>query len=276
MLRIEDQDTGFLVFSLPFFVMENHGSIRSSVEKQTTPRRDLRISHRPASRYLLPDFVDQPRFDLEFYYVQNQFWGRSRQATELDFSGPDEVHFELDRNRPFTGDYEFLELSLDDLTQNNPQVLEARPNEVPTRLTLFDDVSGFASSGRLLTFGRFGNPDMNLSSDYANVIFNFDAGPETGPETEIYVVGDFNNWSIRSRNKLEFNPDTNRWQNSTIIKKGLYHYKYVLMENEKINDLYFDDLFSRTPQEYHAFVYMRDSRQFYYRLLQVNYFFSGS
>jgi hypothetical protein len=276
MLRIEDQDTGYLLFSLPFFVMENRGSIASRVESLTVPRRDLRISHRPVSRYSLPDFVDQPQFDLEFYYVQNQFWGRSRRAAELDFSAPGEVHFEMDRNRPFIGDYEFLELRLDDLSLSNTQVLETRPNEIPPRLVLFDDVSGFASTGRLLQFGRFGNPNMSLQARYANVVFNFDGGSDLEPETEIYVVGDFNNWAIRSGNKLEYNQDTGRWQNSTIIKEGIYHYKYILMEDGEIDDLYFDDLFTRTPQEYHAFVYMRDSQRFYYRLLQVNHFISGS
>jgi len=56
----------------------------------------------------------------------------------------------------------------------------------------------------------------------------------------------------------------------------LYNYKYILMENGAIDDLYFDDLFLRTPQEYHALVYMRDPQRFYYRLLQVNHFFSDS
>jgi hypothetical protein len=275
MLSVEDQDTGFLVFSLPFFVMENRGSIVSSVEKQIIPRRDMRISHRPVSLYTLPDFVDQPQFDLEFYYVQNQFWGRSRRATELDFSAPNEVHFEMDRNRPFIGDYEFLELRLRDLTQNNPQVLEARPDEIPPRVILFDDVSGFSSTGRLLRFGRYGNPNMRTDANYANVVFNFDAG-DVDPDTEMYVVGDFNNWSIRSGNKMQFTERMGRWQNSTIIKEGVYNYKYVLIEDGEIDDLYFDDLFTRTPQEYHAFVYMRDSQEFYYRLLQINHFFSGS
>jgi len=275
MLQIEDRDTGYLLFSLPFLVMENEGTIISSVERATTPRRDLRLSHRPVSRYLLTDETDLPQFDLEFYFVQNQFWGRARKANEVDFSSPDEVYFELNRNRPFIGDYEFLELRLDDLSLQNPQVLDASPNEIPPRLLLFDDVSGFASSGRLLPFGRYGNPDMNLDARYANVVFTFDPG-DLENEAEIYLLGDFNNWSLHSRNRLRYNSETGRWQASSIIKKGNYHYKYVLMDEDGIDDLRFDDLFTRTPQEYHALVYMRDSREFYYRLLQTNQFFSGS
>ncbi len=275
MLRVEDQDTGYLVFSLPFFVTENRGSIASSVEEITTPKRNLRISHRPVSRFTLPDFVDQPQFDLEFYYVQNQFWSRSRRADELDFSAPGEVRFELTRNRAFIGDYEFLELSLDELSQNNPQVFEAAPHEVPTRLVLMDDISGFSSTGRLIPSSRYGKPDASLTARYANVTFRFEPGEEIEEDEEIYLVGDFNNWSIRSGHRLKHNPEIDRWETSTIIKQGMYNYKYVLMDDGDIDDLYFDDLFLRTPQEYHALIYMRDHQQFYYRLLQVNQFFSG-
>jgi hypothetical protein len=275
MLQIEDSDTGYLLFSLPFFVMENEGTIVSSVESITTPRRDLRISHRPVSRYILTDETDLPQFDLEFYFVQNQFWGRARKATETDFSSPVEVYFELDRNRPFTGDYEFLELRLDNLSLQNPQVLEILPQEIPPRLLLFDDISGFASTGRLLNFGRFGNPDIRLNASYANVVFTFDPG-DLESETDIYLLGDFNNWSLHSRNRLRYSEDKGRWQASSIIKAGTYHYKYVLIDENGIDDLRFDDLFTRTPQEYHALVYKRDSREFYYRLLQTNQFFSGS
>ena len=275
MLRIEDQHNGYLLFSLPFFVMENEGTVISSVERITAPRRDMRIAHVPVSRYLLTDETEQPQFDLEFYFVQNQFWGRTKKATELDFSSPDEVYFQLSRTHAFIGDYEFLELRLDDLSQQNPQVFEASPQEIPPRLLLFDDARGFASTGRLLTFGRFGNPDMGLNARYANVIFSFDPG-EFDEDAEIYMLGDFNNWSVNSRNRLRFNSETGRWQAGSIIKEGIYHYKYVLMDEDGIDDLYFDDLFTRSRQEYHALVYMRDSREFYYRLLQTNQFFSGS
>lgn len=274
-LRVEDQDTGYLVFSLPFFVTENRGSITSSVDELTTPRRNLRIIHQPVSRYSLPDFVDQPQFDLEFFYVQNQFWSKIRQADELDFSAPGEVHFELTRNSAFIGDYEFLELSLDELSQNNPQVFEAAPHEVPPRVVLMDDISGFSATGRLIPSSRFGMPDERLNARYANVVFRFEPGEEIKEDEEIYLVGDFNNWSIRSGHKLEHNPKIDRWETSTIIKQGLYNYKYVLLDDEDIDDLFFDDLFLRTPQEYHAMVYMRDPQQFYYRLLQVNQFYSG-
>lgn len=273
MLRVEDKDTGFTVFSLPFFVYENEGSVASRVE-QVGVRRNLRRTHRPISLFDLPDFVDQPQFDLKFYYTQNQFWGRSRRANELDFSDPNEVQFELSSANAFIGDYEFLTLRIRDLSQQNPQIFGVDPDQIPPRITLSDDAQGFSSTGPLSNSNRFGLPNLSLNAEYANVQFIFDPDIGVAAGSDIYLVGDFTNWAIQPDNKLEYRSDMDRWITSSVVKQGFYNYKYVLVSDDDINDLAFDDLFARGRQEYHAMVYMRDNQQFYDRLLQVNQFFS--
>lgn len=276
LLKIEDADTGFLVLTLPFFVSENAGSIKSSIEELSVPRQNLRRVQRPVSQYTLPDFVEQPQFDLEFYFAQNRFWGRTKQADELDFSAPDHVQFEMSSGGAFIGDYEFRTLFLNELSQSDNDVVEAFPAEIPPRLILHDDAEGFGGSApiNLSRLGPFGNPDMSLRSGYANVVFRFDPERSPGSAESIHLLGDFNNWSVNNDNRLRLNPETGRWETSAIIKKGNYKYKYVLFDGNEIDDLYFDQLFTDSRQQYHAFVYMRDSKNFYYRLLQVQTFFS--
>lgn len=275
MLKVEDADTGYLVFSIPFFVSENAASAVSSIEEFSGVRERLRTFHRPVTRYSLPDFVDQPQFDLEFYFVQNRFWGRSRKADELDFSAPDHVQFELSRSRSFLGDYEFRRLTLDRLSQSDNSVIEAFPEEIPPRLILRDDEEGFGNSiSAENVFSPFGDPDMSLNSGYANTVFRFDIENQPDSSASIHLLGDFNNWSVNSNNRLEYDEDTGLWTTSVVLKKGSYKYKYVVVKDEAIDDLYYDELFTDNRQQYHAFVYMRDSREFYYRLLQVQSFFS--
>lgn len=274
-LQLRDHDTGDLILQLPFFVTENQGDTRSTIESFPVPRQNMRVTHRPVSRYSIPEFVDQPFFDLEFYYTQNQFWGRQRKADELDFSDPEEVQFELSNQNSFIGDYEFLNLTLNNLSQSNPQVVESGPGDNPPTIYLSDDVSGFSST-QPPEAGRFGQPNRELTAQYANVVFTFDPGKVISSGQEIFLVGDFNNWMIDPNTQLKRDETLNRWQTNTVIKQGSYSYKYVLLAGNRIDDLYFDDLFSRTRQEYHSFVYMRDSNQFYYRLLQINRFLSDS
>ncbi|WP_234572896.1 type IX secretion system plug protein domain-containing protein [Rhodohalobacter sp. 614A] len=276
LLKVEDSDTGYLILSLPFFVSENAGALTSSVEEISVPRQNLRRMHRPVSQYSLPDFVEQPQFDLEFYFAQNRFWGRARQADELDFSAPDHVQFEVSQREAFIGDYEFNFLALNELSQTDNNVMEAYPAEVPPRLILRDDAEGFTSSQRInpARVGPFGEPDMNLNAGYANVVFRFDLESPPDSTTAVHLLGDFNNWSVSSNNQLMYDQQTDRWTANAIIKKGNYKYKYVWVDNEEIQDLYLDDQFVNNRQQYHAFVYMRDSAEFYYRLLQVQTFFS--
>ncbi|MDX1640980.1 MAG: DUF5103 domain-containing protein [Balneolaceae bacterium] len=276
LLKVEDTDTGYLALSLPFFVSENAGSLTSSVEKINVPRQNLRRMHRPVSRYTLPDFVEQPQFDLQFYFTQNRFWGRTRQADELDFSAPSHVQFELSQRDAFIGDYEFNLLSLTELSQADNDVIESYPSEIPPRLILRDDAQGFSASQRInpARLGPFGAPDMNLNAGYANIVFRFDATSPPDSTSSIHLLGDFNNWSVTNNNQLMYDEQTGRWRTQAVIKKGNYKYKYVLVEDEEIQDLYFDDQFVNNRQQYHAFVYMRDSAEFYYRLLQVQTFFS--
>jgi hypothetical protein len=277
LLKIEDADTGFIVLNLPFYVSENEGSVTSSVEQLSVPRQNLRRLQRPVSRFSLPDFVDQPQFDLEFYFAQNRFWGRTKKADELDFSAPDHVQFELSSDNAFIGDYEFRTLTLNELSQNDNDVVEAFPNEIPPRLILHDDAEGFGASGfmNLAQLGPFGNPDMSLRAGYADVVFRFDMEASVDSTESIHLLGDFNNWSVNSSNELHFDENIRRWKTDQIIKKGTYKYKYVLFDGDEIDDLYFDERFTDNRQQYHAFVYMRDPQNFYYRLLQVQTFFSN-
>lgn len=275
MIHIEDADTGNFLFSAPFFISENAGSITSQVETRTTPRVNGRISHFPRSVFEVPDFIEQAQFDLSFYYVQNQFWGRAREAVELDTSTEGEVLFEMRQENPFTGDYEFQFLSLTNLSQEDPRIYEYRPAEIPPRVVLFDDVQGFSASPDQVTRSRLGNPSQDLDSRYANVHFRFDPDDPLSENTNIYLVGDFNNWSIQSNYALEYHSETQRWRTNGFIKEGTYSYKYVLLEDNEIRDLALDDSFTRNEQEYHAFVYFRDPNRFYYRLVQTNQFFES-
>lgn len=276
LLKIEDADTGYIVLNLPFFVSENEGSVTSSVEQLSIPRQNLRRLHRPVSRFSLPDFVDQPQFDLEFYFAQNRFWDRTKQAEELDFSAPDHVQFELSSDNAFIGDYEFRMLTLNELSQNDNDVVEAFPNEIPPRLILRDDAEGFGASSflNLAQLGPFGNPDMSLRAGYADVVFRFDMDTSIDSTESVHLLGDFNNWSVNRLNELQFDEKTGRWETDQIIKKGTYKYKYILFDGEEIDDLFFDERFTDNRQQYHAFVYMRDPQNFYYRLLQIQTFFS--
>jgi hypothetical protein len=276
LLRVIEDGTGDHVFSIPFFVSEDEGSIQADVEVRTALSRQLQTTHRPVADYQLPGFVGQPQFDLSFVFTQNRFWGRHREADELDFSAPGQVRFELSNEYSFPGNSDFRRLDLQDITRQQRGVVEAFPGEVPPRVVLQDDVAEVNNSpfDTSIFPGTFGRPDMGLNAEYANVVFPFDAATSIGSTAAIHLLGDFNFWLPSATNRMSFDEESGRWRAELLIKEGVYRYKYVLVENGKINDLYFDNFFSNRTQQYHAFVYMYDSREFYHRLLKVQDFYS--
>jgi len=277
MLRVEDADTGFLVMALPFFISENEGSIESSVEFLQSPRQNLRALHRPVNRYRIPESVEQPQFNLSFKIAQNRFWGRAKPPTETDFSNPGSVMFEMEPEHAFVADYYFYPLFANDLSLENPRVIDSFPEEIPPRFLLRDDIATLAElPGKTLPHSAFGYPNTNSDAEYVNIVFSLDIEDTPEPEESVYLVGDFSGWAIRSENRLTFDQDTNRWHTSAIIKEGEYKYKYVMVDDNEIYDLLYDPLFERTKQEYQVFVYLQDKNEFYDRLLQVNTVTAGS
>lgn len=271
-LRVTDQDTGHLLFTLPFFVYENEGSVRGSVEQYSAPVRTL---HRPVGIYTLPEFISQPSFDLHFQFIQNRFIGRRIDNPDASFSDEHEVYVEAPVQPVIVGDYEFMKLDLSVLSISNNQIRSFDPVSSPVKVSLTDDTHAFNIPGDRYTMSTFGAPYRSADTPYAEVTFTLDA--DTLQEDEhIYLVGDFNNWTIRNDNKMEYSDMINRWQTRVIMKQGQYAYKYVLMSDDQLDDLYFDSRFSRGEQEYLMLVYMRDNREFYDRLLQYGQFYANN
>lgn len=280
MLEVEDRDTGQPLFTRVFYVTENLGEIRSSVEKRMSRDDALRRRDYPVSLYHLPenpstgapDLLENPAFNLKFFFVQNGFLGQAVQAEELDFSMDTEVQFELRQERPFIGDMEFLRLPLSQPTIQSAVIAETNPAEVPPKIALFEDAQGFSAS--------LSRPSSTYKSEirydpeamYAEVFFRLDPREDLHRDARVYVVGGFNDWEIREMNRMEYDAVDDRWIGSAVIKEGNYAYKYVLVQDGEVIATAFDDLFTRTQQEYTAFVYFRDPDRFYHRLLQVQSF----
>ena len=271
-LSVEDGVTGEILFTKVFFVMENVGEVVSSVEKRMSRDDQLRRRDYPVSRYLLPDDLENPQFNLKFFYVQNGFWGQMEEAMELDFSMEDEVQFEMRQEQPFVGDMEFLRLPLSDVTIQSALLAEVDPSSEPPKVALFDDVQGFSAPISRESPSRVSKIRNHPDARYAEVFFRFDPKEDVPPWSAVYLTGGFSNWQLQERHRMKYDASSDRWEGSAIMKEGVYAYKYVLVEGGRMNDTALDDLFSRTQQEYHALVYFRDPDRFYYRLLQVHSF----
>jgi hypothetical protein len=269
MLRISDFQTGNLLFTLPFFISENAGDIRASIESVLSVRNGRRFLHRPVVSYETPEFVEFPQFDLQVYFSQNAFWGQTKQARETDFSDPWEARFELESGAGFDAGFTASILDIRELSQLEPDIDRVNPTAVPVEIELDEDVENLYSSTPGASFVRLSGADRRTSSGYTDALFRFELQTSLQTNEYVYLTGDFNNWLIEEKMKLG-SPDESGLRSVTArLKQGVYAYKYVLFDGSRYHLDQFDNYFGEQRQEYHAFIYFQDPETRSYRLLQV-------
>lgn len=268
LLSVYDYETGDELFSLPFFVTEDKGSLSTEIQTRYVRRDDLRPQHQLFSRFGYPDFVEMPRFDLSFYYVQNQFWGRARQVTIFDTATPGEVNFHLQSSEAFLANFEFNKLDLTSFSTDGERILEIDRRTIPPKIILRRDIQRFQPAS-FPPASRSGLPVTDRNASYAQVQFSLEPGASVDSTAKIYLVGDFNQWVINEQNRMHFNMESNLWEGSAFIKQGEYAYKYVVVKNGIVDELKLDHGFLKTSQQYTTLVYFRDPTRNYDRLLKV-------
>lgn len=271
LISVYSTDENDLLFSMPFFVTENKGEIETVVERLFAQRNDGRPLDQLFSTYNYPDFVEYPQFDLSMSFVQNQFWGRTKQVEFLDTITPGKLRGYIERDNAFVGNYEFKHLNLQYFDVDERQILEYQPGVTPPKIILRRDIQNLDTNPTWSEAAfNIGVPDDDRNSSYAEVEFRLQTDDSIPSTSDIYVVGHFNNWMINDLNQMSFDSDKQMWTGRALIKQGLYAYKYVIVEDKQVDDLALDQGFLSAQQEYLTFIYFKDPDKNFYRLLKVN------
>lgn len=266
LIHIHDYVTREVLFTLPFIVKEDRGSLKVHVEDFL----DFRAipKHQLFANYVHPEFIRLPQSDLSFVFIQNQFWGRAVVATEADISTPGEINRHQTREKAFPARYEFRTLWMDDINTASRDVIEVRPDERPPLVRLQYDVVDLDINPRISRSYRFGEPSTTRGVRYANVEFNLQRPSWISRDASIFVTGSFINWQIQEEFRMNFVMDEDAFRTTGLIKEGRYDYKYVLVENNNVDDLRLDAFFADSRQFYQVVVYYHDQQLGYDRVLQ--------
>ena len=267
LLHVFDYQSGTELFSLPFFVTEGEGDLLIRSETLFNQGENGSARDQLFGKYSYPEFVEFPRFDLSYAFVQNRFWRQIKRAGQISFTDKGLTEFHLSRDNSFTANFDFTALDLTELSLQNPQIFNFEPARTPPRVTLKDDFLNFLADPKPYANSELGLPKSEPAARYNDVIFRLNTGSGFQTSERFYLIGDFNQWTISERYELKFNPVLNVYQTSSLIKEGLYSYKYVTLENGRINELRLSDSLTKRDQEYIGFVYYRDPQYQYDRLL---------
>jgi hypothetical protein len=125
------------------------------------------------------------------------------------------------------------------------------------------------------------NPDINgnfqvrnlnatkneIEADYAWVYFTLSA--PTVFQSDVYINGMFNNYSLIPENKMEYNAAKGIYEKALMIKQGFTNYQYELVnKNQKLDpENAIDGNFYQTENNYFALVYYRENNKRFDRII---------
>lgn len=269
LLEVYSYQSDTLLFSMPFFITEDEGELQTDIEPLYAQREDDRPLHQLSTRYHYPPFVEYPQFDLSVSYVQNKYWGRTREADFIDTATPGEIYAQQARDQAFVGDLSFKLLDIRSFDPDGSHILEYQPEHTPPKIILQRDIQYLDSNPRLFADQHLGRALDEQSSNYALVQFSLET-EDFPASTDIYVVGHFNNWMIDPLNKMKYDTDHSIWKGEAFVKQGEYAYKYIKVQSNGIDDIALDQSFRSAEQEYLTLVYFKDTRLNLDRLLYAD------
>jgi hypothetical protein len=270
MLHVYRMDSGAYLFSQPFLVVENEGTLHAEIEELFNQDARYLRHHQLFARYLYEGVEIVPQVDYQVFFVQNQFWSRARKANQSDFSQDGVARMYLSRDRAFVGTFDYLQLNLNRIDNYSMQIIDFRQDLRIPRITLNRDVVNLSISPSLRNLQAGAGPSNRNDARYALVRFQLEVPPGDRPPGDIYIVGGFNNWALHPLQRMSFDPTSGYLTGEAVVKEGQYAYKYVSLDGNRINDMYFDASFASTSQEYHTLVYKRDQTFQIDRLVAVH------
>ncbi len=269
MVHVYDYVSNTKLFSLPFFVTEQQGKLISSVETVFNSGSNSPAVDQLFSVYEYPKNIKFPQFDLGFEFVQNRFWGSSRSTETFDITTPGKIRFYTPRKSSFAASFDFIPLDLTELNINLTKIEDWQPEYTPPRIILKPDLLNFSAKPTQRNAFNFGQPEKERDSRYTEVTFRLNAKPNNIRNSEVFVAGDFNSWLLSRGSRLAYDPKTEEWITSLLLKEGVYRYKYFLKPElgNKSEIVPVNDSISSVKQQYTVFVYYTDPVKNYQRLL---------
>lgn len=113
--------------------------------------------------------------------------------------------------------------------------------------------------------------DVDTQADYYLVHFALD-NPAFF-DGNIYISGDLYNNVLNDRSRMTYNPETELYEKTALIKQGLYNYQYLFVPSgkKKGNTSVLEGDYYQTENEYQIFIYYRPMGERYDRLIGTRY-----
>ncbi len=207
--------------------------------------------------------IQNPLQSLHVVILQNHRWDNFKSDLAPNFIRDQSSELEyrfFDEENTFKGDNEFRFVDFRSLNYPGQNTGSLDKSRKPFHLFVaqdrprtdqaysqYNDYDG----GYIIDNKDYG--EAATSGNYIEVTFTLN--PYQKYNYPIYVLGAFNQWNHTEENKLTFNTTLGIFEQTLLLKQGLYNYQYVIDSPDKLNSI--EGNHFETQNSYEIFIYNR-------------------
>ena len=218
---------------------------------------------------------DDPRRNFKVTICQNLNWTTEINDLLPKYIQPGELVYNYEEENLFQGGSEFLHFDTKSLKFNSDRIQEIRFERPLKHIYLLPDRPKALNTyeyqedinGKYLV--KWDDAfDSDTEADYVVVHFKLNTGDFIA-DTDVFLFGGLTSWKLDSSNKCTYNPVNQSYEIELLLKQGYYNYSYATLQGsgQKANLVEIDGNHFETENDYYVFVYYRDIRERFDRLV---------
>lgn len=274
MIKILDENKE-IVFSRKLILYEDQATVpiqvkRARVVSTIETKQNLDFTVRSNSITF-----QNPMKNVKVVLMQNGNLNNVIQNIVPQYTIGNDLIYKYDTETQFWAGNEFLYFENKDIkaAANNIAKIDANTAIYGSRLFTNAARANFQYTNNQDINGNFVVKNINaanseIEADYTWVYFSLSA-PTFRSSKDIYVTGMFNNYSLTSEYKMEYNPTKALYEKAILIKQGFTNFQYTIADNKGVIDYEnaIDGNFYQTENEYTILVYYRAGIDRYDRVI---------
>jgi len=219
--------------------------------------------------------AEDPKRNFKVTVCQNLNWITAISDLLPKYIQPGELIYNFEEENLFQGGSEFLHFDTKSLKYNSDRVQEIRFERPLKHVFLLSDrPKAFSSyeyqediNGKYLV--KWDDAfDSDTEADYVMVHFKLNTS-DSIPDTDVFLFGALTSWKLGTDNKCTYNPVNQSYEIDLLVKQGYYNYAYTTRHrsDQKADLTEIDGNHFETENDYYIFVYYRDIRERFDRLV---------
>jgi len=271
LVEVFDYQDGEIVFSLPFLIAEQMGSVENSYETLNEFNQESRFQHQHFVWYSFPQSLQLPEYNVSVFAIQDGRFTSQKGLTVTDISSSSEgkIRYHHQRNDLFSANYDHQKLNLNKLRENDHIRFVEERGDKPALVSMYDDNPAFEQTD---SFELYNNPSHNRFDRYIETEFSFVPNWEAQVNDKIFVTGLFTQNALYPNMELTWKPEEKRFTTRALLKQGVYTYSYEVLRNGRFVKQLAQNPLGRTIRTYSILVYYKDPARFIDRLVYFKEF----